>query len=150
MMGVVDKHSLLESFSVGRGAVKPSRKLYIVEPGNVRRVFEALIEKFGYGGFYLSTIVGTDLRDEGRIRLDYYIVLLPEEETVVLRTFIPRENPVIDSLVDILPGALSGECETHDLLGVVFRGNPFLKRGFFAPRDVVEKGEYPLRKDSGV
>ncbi|MEM1833075.1 MAG: NADH-quinone oxidoreductase subunit C [Desulfurococcaceae archaeon] len=45
---------------------------------------------------------------------------------------------------------MSGECETHDLLGVVFKGNPYLKRGFFVPKDIVDLKEYPLRKDSKV
>jgi len=149
-MDVNSKHELLKKYAIEMGTVKPNRKVYVVEPANVRRIFEELIEKYGYESFYLSTIVGTDLKEEGKIRLDYYLVLLPEEETVVIRTLLPRDNPVISSIVDIVPGALSGECETHDLLGVIFRGNPFLKRGFFVPSDIAEKGVYPLRKDSGV
>ncbi|MEM0031482.1 MAG: NADH-quinone oxidoreductase subunit C [Desulfurococcaceae archaeon] len=149
-MDVAEKLKLLEDFALEKSVLKPNRKLFVVEPSYVRRIFESLIEKLGHGGFYLSTIVGTDLKEENKIRLDYYVVMLPEEETVVIRTFLPRENPVIDSLIDIIPGALAGECETYDLLGVVFRGNPFLKRGFFVPTDVSEKGIYPLRKDSGV
>jgi NADH-quinone oxidoreductase subunit C len=149
-MDVSSKHELLKKYAIEMGTVKPNRKVYVAEPANVRRIFEELIEKYGYEGFYLSTIVGTDLKEEGKMRLDYYLVLLPEEETVVIRTFLPRDNPVISSIVDIVPGALPGECETHDLLGVIFRGNPFLKRGFFVPSDIAERGVYPLRKDSGV
>lgn len=149
-MAALSKLEVFEKYAVEKGLVKPNRRVFVVSSENVRRVFEELIEKFGYEHFYLSTIVGTDLIEEGKIRLDYYVVLLPEEETVVLRTYLDRNNPVIASLVDIIPGALSGECETHDLLGVVFQGNPFLKRTFFVPRDVAEKNIYPLRKDSGV
>ncbi|MEM4663888.1 MAG: NADH-quinone oxidoreductase subunit C [Desulfurococcaceae archaeon] len=53
-------------------------------------------------------------------------------------------------MIDIIPGLLAGERETYDLLGVVFNGNPLLKRGFFVATDVAEQGKYPLRKDSGV
>ncbi|MEM4914186.1 MAG: NADH-quinone oxidoreductase subunit C [Desulfurococcaceae archaeon] len=149
-MDASEKISLIESFAIEKGTVKPSRRLYVVKPEDVRKLFLELINRYGYGGFYVSTLVGTDLPSENKIRLDYYVVLLPEEVTVVIRTFLGRENPVIDSLIDIIPGLLAGECETHDLLGVVFNGNPLLKRGFFVATDVAEQGKYPLRKDSGV
>lgn len=149
-MDVAEKIKLLEDFAIEKGVLKPSRKLFVVKPEDIRKIFESLVEKSGHEGFYLSTIVGTDLKEENKIRLDYYIVMLPEEETVVVRAHLPRENPVVDSIIDIVPGALAGECETYDLLGVVFRGNPFLKRSFFVPTEVSEKEIYPLRRDSGV
>lgn len=132
------------------GEVKPHRPIYVFESGKIRELFTKLIDLAGAEGFYVSTIVGTDLMKDRKVRLDYYVVFLPEEETIVFRTFLPRENPEIDSLLDIIPGVLSGECETYDLLGVVFKGNPALKRGFFVPKDVYEKGIYPLRKDAKV
>ncbi|WP_434731082.1 NADH-quinone oxidoreductase subunit C [Thermogladius sp. KZ2Tp1] len=128
------------------GFVKPNRRVFALEPSRVRSVFLDLVRERGQEGFYVSTIVGVDLKEEGLIRVDYFVVLLPEEETVVLRTAVPRDNPVVDSIVDIVPGALSGELETHDLLGVLFQGNPYLRRGFFVPSDVAEKGVYPLRR----
>lgn len=146
----MDKESVFREFSIRHEMIKPNREVYVVKPENIRGVFQKLISVFGYESFYLSTLVGTDLKDSGEIRLDYYVVLLPEEKTIVVRTFIPRENPVIDSLVDIIPGALAGERETHDLLGVVFVGNPFIKREFFKPSELAEKNIFPLRKDSGV
>lgn len=149
-MAANEKIKLFEAFALEKGVVKPNRKLFVVKPEDVKKIFGLLVEKLSYEGLYMSTLIGTDMKDEGKIRLDYYVVLLPEEETVVIRTFIPRDAPEIDSIIDILPGALSGECETHDLLGVIFRGNPFLKRGFFVSKDVVEKGAFPLRKDSEV
>ncbi|AFL66251.1 NADH-quinone oxidoreductase subunit C [Desulfurococcus amylolyticus] len=149
-MAVEGKLSFMDKYVVEKGFVKPNRRLFTIRSEHVRQVFTEFIEKLGRENFYLSTIVGTDMKDEGRIRLDYYVVLLPEEETIVIRTYLPRDNPVVDSIIDLLPGALSGECETYDLLGVVFKGNSFLKRGFFIPQDLVEQGRYPLRKDSGV
>jgi len=149
-MPIEDKLERLSGYFVSKGFIKPNRKLYVFISDRVKDLFRDLIKVFGYENIYVSTIVGTDLIDEGKIRLDYYVVILPEEETIVLRTYLPRDHPVIDSLIDILPGVLSGECETHDLLGVVFQGNPHLRRGFFVPKDIVEKGVYPLRKDAKV
>ncbi len=139
-----------EGLLIASGEVKPQRPIYVFESGKVRELFTKLIDLIGVEGFYVSTIIGTDLMKEGKIRLDYYVVFLPEEETIVFRTFLPRENPEIDSLLDIVPGVLAGEFETYDLLGIVFKGNPALKRGFFVPKDVYEKGIYPLRKDAKV
>uniref|UniRef100_A0A7C2VHL0 NADH-quinone oxidoreductase subunit C n=1 Tax=Ignisphaera aggregans TaxID=334771 RepID=A0A7C2VHL0_9CREN len=149
-MDVSEKLRVLEGFSTGKTVLKPNRDVYIVESGKIRDVFKALIDSLGVEGFYLSTIVGTDLKEEDRIRIDYHVVVLPQERNIVIRTSIPRSSPEIDSIVDIVPAALSGECETHDLLGVVFRGNNFLRRSFFVSAELTEKGVYPLKKDSGV
>jgi len=147
---VSSKRDFFSKYAVKVDMVKPKRTVFVIRSEIIRDLFKDLIEQYGYESFYISTIVGTDLPGEGRIRLDYYVVLLPEEETIVIRTYLDRNNPVIDTLVDIVPGVFNGECETHDLLGVFFRGNPYLKRGFFVSLDVAEKGVYPLRKDSGV
>ncbi|MEM0380241.1 MAG: NADH-quinone oxidoreductase subunit C [Desulfurococcaceae archaeon] len=149
-MSSISRLSKLRKFFVGEGVIKPNRKYFVFSSDNIRLLFSELINTIGYENFYVSTIVGTDLISENKIRLDYYVVILPEEETVVFRTYLPRDNPVIDSIVDIVPGVLSSECETHDLLGVVFQGNQFLKRGFFVSKDIVDKKQYPLRKDVKV
>ncbi len=146
-MSVLDRLEALKKYFVEEGLIKPNRKLYVFKSEDLRSLFNDLIKVFGLENFYVSTIVGTDLIDEGKIRLDYFVVLLPDEVTVVFRTFLPRDKPEIDSLFDMIPGVLSGECETHDLLGVVFKGNPHIRRGFFVSKEIVEKGVYPLRKD---
>lgn len=140
----------LEGLLTGRGLVKPNRVVFEFKPEDVRRLFEGLINALGPDGFFVSTIAAVDLPEEGRVRLDYFVVLLPEEETVVFRAHLPRDKPVIQSVSDLVPGALPGECEAYDLAGVVFEGNAQLKRGFLAPEDVVERGEYPLRKGEAV
>ena len=149
-MSVVDRLKPLRKYFVEECVIKPNRKCFVFASDYVRDLFQDLIKLLGYENFYVATIVGTDLIDEGKIRIDYYVNILPEEETVVFRTYVPRDNPVIDSLFDLIPGVLSGECETHDLLGVVFKGNPHIRRGFFVPKDLVEKNIYPLRKDAKV
>jgi NADH-quinone oxidoreductase subunit C len=82
------------------------------------------------------------------MELNYFISVLPRREIIVLRVQIPRVQPVIDTLIDIIPGVFAGESETFDLLGIQFNGNSFIKRGFFVPEDVTNKGVYPLRKDA--
>ncbi len=132
------------------GIIKPNRELYEFSRERIREIFKQLLERLGEKGFYLATIVGTDMLKDKKIRLDYYVVVLPEETTIVLRTYVDRDNPEINSILDLIPAALAPECEIHDLLGVVFKGNPALRRPFFVPEELVEKGIYPLRKDARV
>lgn len=132
--------------AVGKSLVKPNRPVFEFEAGRVRELFEGLLRERGPEGFYLSTLVAVDLPDRGSIRLDYCVVLLPEEVTVIYRTHIPRDKAEIDSVVDLVPGAFSAEMEVFDLMGVVFRGNRSLKRGFFVPPEVAGGDHFPLRK----
>ena len=143
--------SLIEEKLISEaGTIKPNRRVYSFQPEKLREIIKHILEKYGEESFYVSTIVAVDLPQEKKMRLDYHIVFLPEEENVVFRTFISRENPEIDSLIDLVPGVFNAEAEVYDLMGIVFRGNKALKRGFFVPADLVEKGVFPLRKDSGV
>jgi len=130
--------------------MKPKRSVVEISPRNLVKVFKALIKHYGELNLYLSTIEGTDLKSEGRIRIDYFINIFSKGEYVVLRTYVDRNKPEIDSLLPITRAAFSGECETYDLLGIKFIGNKYLRRSFFVPKDLVEKGVFPLRKDSGV
>jgi NADH-quinone oxidoreductase subunit C len=56
-----------------------------------------------------------------------------------------HENPKLQSVVDVIPGAHFFERETHDLVGIFFEGNPGLER-LILPEDFPE-GVHPLRKD---
>lgn len=149
-MEVPEKVKFLSNLVRETYTLKPNRIVLEIDRDNIRRAFELLLENLGDTGFYLAVIVGTDYPDKNKIRLDYYIAMHPDKEIYVFRTWLPRDDPRISSVVDILPAALSGECETYDLLGIVFEGNSHLKRGFFVPPDVYEKGIYPLRKDVKV
>ncbi len=65
---------------------------------------------------------------------------------VRLRVQVPAEEPVVDSLWDIYPGAEAMEREAYDLFGIVFRGHPDLTR-ILMPE---EWEGHPLRKDYAV
>jgi NADH-quinone oxidoreductase subunit C len=140
----------LKEYVVKSYAMKPNRLVIEVEASKVREVFVKLAEVLGKESFYLATIEGTDLPEKKLIRIDYFVNLFKHDAYLVLRAYLPRENPVVPSVINLIPGALAGELETHDLLGVLFEGNTYLRRSFFVPEDISSKGIYPLRKDSGV
>jgi Ni,Fe-hydrogenase III component G len=57
-----------------------------------------------------------------------------------------RENPEVESITPLIPGAEWIEREMHDLLGIGFRNHPRLERLILA--DDWPDGVYPLRKDA--
>jgi len=150
MAELPEKLGLLKKYAKKVYEIKVSRIVAEVEVGDIPRIVEELIKSLGKESLYLTTLVATDLPEQGIIRLDYFLSVLPEKKVVVLRAAVPREDPRAPSLLNILPGVFSAECEVYDLMGVVFEGNPHLRRGFFVPVEVAEKGIHPLKKDVKV
>lgn len=80
---------------------------------------------------------------EPRFELNYQLVSIPRRQRIRLRTSVSAQNPVIDSLVPVWPGANWLEREIFDLFGVSFEGHPDLRR-ILLP-DGFEG--FPLRRD---
>ena len=121
------------------------RYIVVIDAEKVREV-AAKIKELGRET-YLSTISTVDLIQEGIIQLNYCFWSLEEKAMIVLRINLPRDNPRIQTISDIIPGACNGEQEAYDLMGIYFEGNPSLRRSFLAPEEVAKEGVYPLRKD---
>ncbi len=64
---------------------------------------------------------------------------------ITIQAEVPKENPKITTVTDLLPGATFHEMEVADLFGVVFEGHPCPGR-LLLP-DTWPEGIYPLRKD---
>jgi NADH-quinone oxidoreductase subunit C len=62
---------------------------------------------------------------------------------LLLRTRVPRAEPVVDTVVPIFPGAAWHERETHEMFGIDFAGHPDLKPLLLPP----EFEGHPLRKE---
>jgi NADH-quinone oxidoreductase subunit C len=83
---------------------------------------------------------------EPRFELNYHLVSIPRREKVRLKVRLSGNDPVVDSLVPVWPGANWLEREIFDLFGVRFSGHPDLRR-ILLPDDW--EG-YPLRRDYPV
>jgi len=121
------------------------RYIVVIDADKIREV-AAKIKELGKET-YISTISTVDLIQEGIIQLNYCFWSLEEKAMIVLRINLPRDNPHIQTISDIIPGACNGEQEAYDLMGIYFEGNPSLRRSFLAPEEVAKEGVYPLRKD---
>ncbi len=91
---------------------------------------------------HLSTITGIDLGKE--IELIYHFSYKGSIEISVKLT-IDRDSPEVESITDLIPGAVLYEREVHDILGVKFTGHPDLSR-LILPEEWPD-GVHPLRKD---
>ena len=120
---------------------RPGYEGYVVEAGWLIEFAKVLRDELGYD--YLTSVTGVDYINEGKMEVVYHIRKSTGGSPLVLKAQIPRDNPVIASIVPIYPGAEFQERETWDLLGIKFEGHPDLRRilmweGFDG---------HPLRKD---
>ncbi len=93
---------------------------------------------------HLSTITGAD---SGQT-IDVMPHLSYAGIKITFKSSVPKTAAEIDTLTDIIPGAVMYEKEIHDLLGVGFKGHPSLGR-FILPDDWPSDA-YPLRKEYKV
>jgi membrane-bound hydrogenase subunit beta len=68
-----------------------------------------------------------------------------EETTVSMRVRLPKRDPVLPTITDLIPGALISERELQEMLGVRIDGIPDSRRMFL--HEDFPKGVYPWRRD---
>ena len=114
---------------------------YIIQVDKLLEVAKFIRDELGYD--YLSSVTGVDYQPEGKMEVVYHAFKTIGGPALVFKVQVPRDQPVVPSLVSIYPGADFQERETWDLLGIRFEGHPDLRRilmwdGFAG---------HPLRKD---
>jgi membrane-bound hydrogenase subunit beta len=90
---------------------------------------------------HITTITGTDMKDN--FEVTYH--LRNGGFSFSLKVTVPKDDPKIPSITDILNGAILYEREVNDLIGVFPEGHPDPKRLILA-YDWPE-GVHPLRKE---
>ena len=115
-----------------------------VAPETIRAA-AATVQAAGYNAFEDMTAVDWS-PSEPRFQLSYHILSHKLKERIRLRTLLSAEDPAIDSITPVWPGANYYEREVFDLFGVRFEGHPNLRR-ILMPEDWVG---HPLRKDYPV
>ncbi len=90
---------------------------------------------------------GYDVED--RIEIVHHFYLYSgkkgEEISINFTTPLPKTDPTIDSISDLIPGALISEQEKQEMLGVKVKNIPKDKRVFIS--DDFPEDMYPWRKD---
>ncbi len=119
---------------------RPRRIFVHVSKNAFKKVIQYLTQKADFT--HISTITGVDIGEE--IEAIYHLSRDGRIE-LSLKVRTPKDNPILPTVTDIIPGAVLYEREVHDLLGITFEGHPdlsplVLPEGW--PSDV-----YPLRKE---
>jgi len=95
-------------------------------------------------GYFLEAISGVDWLDKQQFEVIYdYNRLDGEHCRVMVRTSVPRDEPVVPTVTGVFPAADWHERETFDFYGIQFQDHPNLIR-ILLPEDA---DFYPLRKD---
>jgi Ni,Fe-hydrogenase III large subunit/NADH:ubiquinone oxidoreductase subunit C len=113
-----------------------------VNPGIHRAALKILLEKDETAG--ISAITGVDLGET--IEIMYHI--RTHGIILTIRTQVPKEDPRIRTVTDILSGANFHEKEVADLFGVTFEGHP--NPGRLILSEDWPRGLFPLRKDAEI
>ena len=103
---------------------------YLVDADNLIQFVNGLKNELGYD--YLASLTGVDYLPEGKMEVVYHMRKSTGGSPLVFKVQVPRENPVIPSLVPVFPGADFQEREVWDLYGIKFENHPDLRRIFFA------------------
>lgn len=127
------------------GIVSPDERKdyegYIVKVDNLIEFAQAIRDELGYD--YLSSVTAVDYLPDDQFEVVYHAYQSTGGPALNFKVQVPRDNPVVPSLVSVYPGADFQEREAWDLMGIRFEGHPNLKRilmweGFEG---------HPLRKD---
>ena len=117
-----------------------SRRMVIkINKTDFTRIIKELINSYGFK--HLSTITAIDMGS--KIELIYHLIY--NRTILSLKINVYKKNPVLSSIVNLIPGAILYEREIHDLFGITFTGN--LDMSPLLLSDDWPNDTYPLRKD---
>jgi Ni,Fe-hydrogenase III component G len=121
---------------------RPRRVFVSVAVADLKPVMKWLKSDLGF--YHVSTITGLDSGESFEVLYHLHDGAIE----LTLRTAVPRANPHIPTVTDIIPGAILYERELQDMFGLVVDDIPDPRR-YVLPEDWPQ-GVYPLRKDYKV
>ena len=128
-------------------------KLIDIELPSAKRIFLPCesqnsydVCKFLFEDLALRFVIVTGIDSDDCFEVLYHFANDETGHFVTVKAFIrDRENPSIESITPLIPGAEWIEREVHDILGIDFVNHPNLRRLILA--DDWPEGVYPLRKE---
>jgi NADH-quinone oxidoreductase subunit C len=122
-------------------------------PGHARAVVDVPVARWweaagtardpaALGCDFFDWLTAVDELDEG-FSIVAHLWSSRRRHGLLLRTRVPRDNPVVETLIDLFPGAAWHERETYEMFGVTFARHPDLRPLLLPP----EFEGHPLRKE---
>ena len=116
-----------------------------VEPQQLHQVAQTLRDHEDLKFDFLMTIVGMDWTTS--LGCIYYLSSTATKEIVAVKTeTTDRDQPLIPSVADLWEVAVTYEREVYDFFGIIFLGNPDMRRLFLS----IDWKGFPLRKDYDI
>ncbi len=141
---VIQRLETLIPGAVEEGQVFRGELTLWIPAGRLRGVAEVLRDDPELSFKYLSDLTALDhFPLEPRFETVYHLYSIEHNRRLRLKVRLSGDNPGVDSMVPVWPGAIAFEREIFDLFGIQFAGHPYLVR-ILLPDDW--EG-HPLRKD---
>ncbi|MEM0320240.1 MAG: NADH-quinone oxidoreductase subunit C [Candidatus Nezhaarchaeales archaeon] len=120
--------------------IQRARRVFItVDRLTYKEVVKCLRDNIGVT--HVATITGVDAIDRFEVIPHFSF----RGVVISVKGLVPKDNPEIDTISDVIPGAFFYEKEVHEMFGINIKGHPDLSH-LELPDDWPE-GLYPLRKD---
>ena len=115
-----------------------------VRPASAHDVVEYLMRVAKEPYDFLASLHACDyFPDEPRLSVHYQLLSRPRVDRLNVKVRMGVDEAEVPTITDLFPGAMFDEREAYDMFGIVFTGNPDLRR-ILLPEDYVG---YPLRRD---
>ena len=122
------------------------RRLKVSAPKpEIKDVAAFVCEDLGFD--HISAVSGVDWIARNELEVIYFVGSVKEgwaDFVVAVSERVPRDNPVVPTLIGVWPGAEYHERETHEMFGINFQGHPDQSH-LLLPEDWNDLP--PLRKD---
>ena len=122
---------------------REGRLFVYIEPGAVREICGHLFRDLD--ARYVISIGADDRPVSGQYLVAHHFAFDRERLLASILTYVPADNPRLDSITPVVPAANWAEREIRDLLGIEPVGHPYPKR--LVLPDGWPDGAHPLRKD---
>ena len=134
----------VHSDSILETEFRRGRAVLVISPLRIKPVLQHLYDK---GYTMLASLHGVDYYPhEPRLGVLYEMLDRRRVDRISVKARVSTEDPHIESVIDLFPGADYPEREVYDMFGVVFDGHPDLRR-ILMPEDY--EG-HPQRRDFPV
>jgi Ni,Fe-hydrogenase III large subunit/Ni,Fe-hydrogenase III component G len=130
--------------AIVRSTLPDDRNLFVyVEPSSLKAVCQYLFHELD--ARYIISIGMDDRPFSGTFVVAHHFAFDKERVLCGVLAHLPADNPKVDSITEIVPGANWAEREMRDLLGIEPNGHPYPKR--LVLPDGWPDNLHPLRKD---
>jgi NADH-quinone oxidoreductase subunit C len=122
----------------------------VVKPEKITAVARYARDTAGLVYNFLSDVSAVDYYPDyhrpGRFGVSYHLLSMLYKRRLRLKVYLPEEEPAVDTVINIWPGANWPEREIMDMMGIDFIGHPD-KRRLLMPEDWhghPHRRDYPL------